>query len=172
MPMNQRRSAFVFAHLVLLLILSSLLGLMPPAARAQAPADAALAAAKAEIAPIFSAMLARAQARDAEGHMAAYAKDPALVFIYNESKLSGYEAVLAMTRQAFAPGSDLAFQLQGEPEYQWLASGLVMQTFFLSSSFTSAKGQAMKGRLSVSNLWQQRAEGWRIVYTHESNVVR
>jgi ketosteroid isomerase-like protein len=47
-----------------------------------------------------------------------------------------------------------------------------MQTFFLTSTFTSAKGQAMKGRLSVSNLWQKREEGWRIVYTHESNMVR
>jgi uncharacterized protein (TIGR02246 family) len=144
-------------------------GAVASAAVAQQPA---LAAAKADIEPMFAAMLTAAHARDAERHMAAYAQDPALVFIYNEAKFSGYDAVLAMTRQAFAPGSDLAFQLQGEPQYQLLTPDWVMQTFFLTSTFTSPKGQAMKGRLSVSNLWHKRAEGWRIVYTHESNVVR
>lgn len=139
---------------------------------AQPTQPPAMAAAQAEISPLFDAMLAAAQARDAERHMAAYAKSPALVFIYNDAKLTGFEAVLAMTRQAFAPGSDLAFQLVGEPAYQLLAPDWVMQTFFLTSTFTSAKGRAMKGRLSVSNLWQKREEGWRIVYTHESNVVR
>lgn len=144
-------------------------GAVASAAVAQQPA---LAAAKADIEPMFAAMLTAAHARDAERHMAAYAQDPALVFIYNEAKFSGYDAVLAMTRQAFAPGSDLAFQLQGEPQYQLLTPDWVMQTFFLTSTFTNPKGQAMKGRLSVSNLWHKRAEGWRIVYTHESNVVR
>jgi hypothetical protein len=85
------------------------------AAVAQPTQPVALAAAQAQISPLFDAMLAAAQARDAERHMAAYAKSPALVFIYNDAKLTGFEAVLAMTRQAFAPGSDLAFQLVGEP---------------------------------------------------------
>lgn len=165
--MNQIRST-----VVRLLALLAFSGAMASSAVAQQPMPAALAAAQADISPLFTSMLATAAARDAEGHMAAYAKDPALVFIYNDTKLSGYDAVLGMTRQAFAPGSDLAFQLQGEPQYQLLAPGWVMQTFFLTSTFTSAKGQAMKGRLSVSNLWQKREEGWRIVYTHESNVVR
>ncbi len=150
-------------------------GAVTSAAVAQQPAQAAqpaLAAAKADIEPMFAAMLAAAHAREAERHMAAYAQDPALVFVYNEAKFIGYDAVLAMTRQAFAPGSDLAFQLQGEPQYQLLTPDWVMQTFFLTSTFTNPKGQAMKGRLSVSNLWHKRAEGWRIVYTHESNVVR
>jgi hypothetical protein len=66
-----------------------------------------------------------AHARDAERQMAAFAQDLARVFVDNEAKFSGYDAVLAMTRQAFAPGSDLAFQRHGEPHYQLLTPDCV-----------------------------------------------
>ena len=150
--------------------------LAPVAARAQAgqaPPARDLAAARAEILPLFREMQAAANVHDAERHMAFYVHDSSLVFVINDEAIVGYDALLARQREWWRNGtSDVSYTLVGVPEFQAVAPGVVMLTYFLSSRRTMPDGQARETHFGISALWQRRPEGWRIVHAHESTVTR
>jgi ketosteroid isomerase-like protein len=130
-----------------------------------------LAAARAEILPIFEAMQAAADAHDAEKHVSFFAREPSLLFVINDQAIVGYDALLAKQRQWWPNGkTDVTYQLAGEPDFRMPAPGLVMVTYFLTSRRTLPDGQTRDTRLGISALWQKRTEGWRIIYAHESAV--
>ena len=47
-----------------------------------------------------------------------------------------------------------------------------VQTYFLDSHRAGADGTAHGAHLGVTDVWRKGAEGWRIVYAHESVVPR
>ena len=139
-------------------------------AQAQVPTDD-LAAARAEILPLFEAMQAAANAHDAEKHVSFYAQGPALLFVINDRAIVGWDALLEQQRQWWQDGkTDVKYELVGEPDFRMPAPGLVILTYFLTSHRTLPNGQTRNTRFGISSLWQKRTEGWRIVYAHESTV--
>ncbi len=130
----------------------------------------ALAEARAEITPLFERMQTTANAHDADGHLAAYARDSTLLFVINDRAIRGFAALLEQQREWWKGGtSDVVYRLAGDPEFRMLAPGLVLQTYFLSSHRTLADGTTRDGRLAVTDVWAKRPEGWRIIYAHESS---
>ncbi len=151
------------------LISALLLFFLSLPALAQA-SSAELTKAQAEIAPLFTAMFAAANALDAEKHMAYYAKEPTLTFVYNDTLIVGFDNVLAQQREWFTLGDwKLAFEQVGAVDYKLVAPNLVMQTFFLKSRLTNDAKKELRFSLGISNLWQKRPEGWRVIYCHESS---
>ncbi|HET7622091.1 MAG TPA: molybdopterin-dependent oxidoreductase [Gemmatimonadaceae bacterium] len=133
-------------------------------------AGGTLAEARAEITPLFERMQTTANAHDADGHLAAYAHDSALVFIINDQAIHGFAALLEQQRAWWKNGtSDVVYRLDGDPEYRMPAPGLVVETYFLKARRTLADGTVREGRLAVTDIWKKRPEGWRIIYAHESS---
>lgn len=130
-----------------------------------------LAAARAAIEPIAAEMLRAANAHDAEAHLAAYAKSPALTFVVNDQVIRGWEPLLAQQRVWWQNGkSDAVYSIVDSTLYQVPAPGAVIQTYTLASRRSAPDGTAREGRIVVTDVWQLRPEGWRIVYAHEAIV--
>lgn len=148
----------------LLLLVTSLTSL------AQVPSDN-LAAARAEILPLFEGMQVAANTHDAEKHISFYAREPCLLFVINDEAIVGYDALLTKQRLWWEGGkTDVIYKLVGEPDFRMPAPGLVMVTYFLMSRRTMPDGKTRNTRFGISALWQKRPEGWRIIYAHESTV--
>ncbi len=134
--------------------------------RSTRPADGraaeSLAEARSEIAPLFERMQATANARDST-----------LLFVINDQAIRGFTALHEQQTRWWRGGkSDVVYRVDGEPIYRMLAPGLVVQTYFLSSHRTMDDGTTRDGRIAVSAIWQKLADGWRIVYAHESTGAR
>jgi len=143
--------------------------LIPAAATAQ-PADD-LASARAEITPLFTEMQAAANAHDTDRHLAFYAREPSLLFIINDQRIIGWEALRDKQRQWWNDGkTDVIYTQVGQPEYRMPGPGLVMLTHFLTSHRSLPSGETRVTGFGISALWQKRPEGWRIIHAHESTV--
>ena len=96
----------------LLLLVTSLTAL------AQVRSDG-LAAARAEILPLFEAFHAAANAHDAEKHVSFYAREPSLLFVDNDEAIVGYDALLAKQRQWWQDGkTDVTYKLDRRAGFQ------------------------------------------------------
>jgi len=145
--------------------------LVPAVAAAQSADD--LASARAEITPLFAEMQAAAKVHDTDRHLAFYAREPSLLFIINDQRITGWETLRIKQRQWWNDGrSDVVYTPMGEPDYRMLGPGLVVVTYFLTSRRTLASGEIRVSGFGISAIWQKRPEGWRIIYAHESAVQR
>ena len=143
--------------------------LIPAAAAAQSADD--LASARAEITPLFVEMQAAANAHDTDRHVSFYAREPSLIFIINDQRITGWEALRDKQRQWWKDGkTDVVYTQVGDPEYTMPGPGLVMLTHFMTSQRTLPSGEMRVTGFGISALWQKRPEGWRIIYAHESMV--
>lgn len=166
MGAGRRSNSYLLGFTALLMACSMSRPSAHPAASA-----ASLAAAEAEIQPLFQRMQTAANAHDADAHLAAYARSPDIVFVINDQAIHGFDALLAQQRQWWHDGkSDVVYHVEGRPEYSMPEPGLVVQTYFLTSKRTGASGSASYTQVGISALWQKRPEGWRIIYAHESTV--
>jgi ketosteroid isomerase-like protein len=145
--------------------------LLLPLSAASGQTENDLVKARADILPLLDSMQAAANAHDAQRHLAYYVHDPTLRFVINTTEIVGYDALLAQQRKWWNDGkSDATYALVGEPDFTMPEAGLVMVTYFLTSTRTQADGTTGHARFGISSLWQQRPEGWRIIYAHESMV--
>ena len=143
--------------------------LIPAAAAAQSADD--LASARAQITPLFAEMQAAANAHDTDRHLSFYAREPSLLFIINDQRIIGWEALRDKQRQWWNEGkTDVVYTQVGEPEYSMPGPGLVMLTHFLTSHRSLPSGAMRVTGFGISALWQKRPEGWRIIHAHESTV--
>lgn len=130
-----------------------------------------LAAARAQIMPLFESMEAAANAHDSEKHVSFYAHEANLLFVMNDQAIIGWDALLKQQRMWWHDGkSDAHYTLAGKPDFRLFAPGLVMQTYFLESTRSMPDGGVSKARFGISAVWKKRPEGWRIIYAHESMV--
>jgi ketosteroid isomerase-like protein len=140
--------------------------------QAQTQSDS-LSKARAEILPSFKAMVAAANEHNSEKHLSFYAKVPTLLFVINDQEIKGWDALLKQQRKWWHNGKlDVKYKLIGKPDFRMFASGLVMVTFFLTSHRTLSGGHTSNSKFGISDLWQKRPEGWRIIYAHESMVIK
>lgn len=136
---------------------------------AEALPDSSLAEARLEIEPLFERMQTAANAHDVDGHLAAYVRDSTLIFVFNDRVIRGFAALREQQRQWWRGGNtDVAYRVDGAPDYRMPAPGVVVQTYLITSHRTLPDGTTRDGSVAITAVWQKRPEGWRIMHAHES----
>jgi len=147
------------------------------------PASASVAPAKtgsnqervrAEIMPLFRGMEAAANTHDTEAHLAYYRRDPSLIFVANGTVIRGWDNLVAQQRKWW-PGGKIApadeahepYRLIVGPVFQSLGPRLAMLTFVLDARRVYPD-RVTRRPLAISQLWEKRSDGWKIIYAHES----
>ncbi len=132
---------------------------------------AAAERARAEVAKSLADMGAAANAHDVERHVGFYAHDPEVTLIFNGVPIVGWEAIRDQQREWWRDGkTDVVYTMQGKPKYRVLGPTVVITTLLMKSRRTGPGGEASEGAFAVSDVWQKRAEGWRVIYGHESTA--
>jgi len=123
-----------------------------------------------EVSRALAQMGAAANAHDVDGHVGFYVHDPQVMLIYDGEAIVGWDTIRAKQREWWQGGkTDVVYTVQGKPDFRVLAPGLVMSTLLMKSRRTTPAGAVREGSFAVSSLWQKRAEGWRVIYSHESS---
>jgi uncharacterized protein (TIGR02246 family) len=136
-----------------------------------APANIDAETARSEVAPLLAEMGAAANAHDVERHVGFYAHDPSVMLIFNGDAITGWEAIRDKQREWWQNGkTDVVYTLQGKPDFRVPGPGVVITTLFMKSRRTMPDGGTKEGEFAVSAVWQKRAEGWRVIYSHESTT--
>ena len=153
--------------LALLSALSVMTAYSAPAADEPSAAERA----RAEVAKSLADMGAAANAHDVERHVGFYAHDPEVTLIFNGVPIVGWEAIRDKQREWWKDGkTDVVYTPQGRPEIRALARDVVVTTLFMKSRRTGPSGEISEGEFVVSDVWQKRPEGWRVIYGHESTT--
>jgi uncharacterized protein (TIGR02246 family) len=126
---------------------------------------------RAEVAAALKGMGDAANAHDVERHVGYYAHIPEVTLIFDGQQLVGWETIRDKQREWWNNGkTDVVYQLDGPPQVRVLAPNVVVTTLLMKAHRTLANGEAHDGHFAVSSVWQRRAEGWRVVYSHESTT--
>lgn len=148
-----------------------------PSAAAESPALESRV--RAEIMPSFEAMQAAANLHDADAHVAFFAKDPKIIFVAGDRRIVGWQAILNQQRKwwpdgKIQPGKDAeaSYRVTAGPDFIVLDPRSALLSFMLDAPKTDAHGSRLDRTIGVSQLWQKRPEGWRVIYAHESVVVK
>jgi ketosteroid isomerase-like protein len=124
-----------------------------------------------QIAPLLAEMEASANAHDTDRHLAAFSRDSALIFIINGEIIRGWEALRARQRQWWSDGMAMGvYAYLGEPTCEVLGKDLGLTTHLIAARASAPNGQVRERQLAFTALWSKRAEGWRIIYAHESST--
>ncbi len=134
-----------------------------------ARADAGMTSAKLQIQPIMDRMKEAANAHDTDRFMAAYLHQPTLVFVINGTVIHGWDALHKQQLKWWHHvNSDVVYTQTAPTEFEQIGSDLVVTTRTLNSRRTGPDGKISTGHFAVTLIWRKLAEGWRIVYSHES----
>jgi hypothetical protein len=132
-----------------------------------------------EIMPAFEAMQAAANVHDADAHVAYFAKDPKVTFLAGDRRIIGWQAILNQQRKWWpggriqaGSGVETPYTLTSGPDFIVLDPRSALLSFMLDAPKTNADGTRIDRTIGVSQLWQKRPEGWRVIYAHESVVVK
>ncbi len=124
-----------------------------------------------QVEPLLAEVLASANAHDTDRHMAAYARDSALIFIINGEIIRGWEALRGRQRQWWNDGKAVgSYEYLGEPAYEALGKDLGVTTLLIAARAQLPGGQVRERQLAFTALWSRRQDGWRIIYAHESST--
>lgn len=149
----------------------------PASAAPAAPAATAAEQARvsAEIMPLFKGMEAAANVHDTDAHLAYYMRSPSLIFVANGTVIHGWDNLIVQQRKwwpggkiTLPPGARQPYRLIEGPVVQPLGPRLAMLTFVLDATRTWPDRVTHRS-LAISQLWQKRADGWKIIYAHESS---
>lgn len=124
-----------------------------------------------QVAPLMAELLASANAHNVDRHCAAYARDPALLFIANCEIIRGWDAYRERQRQWWDDsrvGGGYAYR--GEIAYQLLSEDFGLTTAIILARRSLPDGQVREREVAFTALWNRRSEGWRITYAHESTA--
>lgn len=121
--------------------------------------------------PLLAELDASANAHDTDRHMAAYAKDPALTFVFNGEVIRGWDALREQQRRWWNDG-------KATGSYRYLDGGIVesladdlgMTTVLIAARKAASDGEVIERTLAYSALWRRRSDGWRIIFAHESST--
>ncbi len=150
--------------------IAPLLGLSAVVSLAQAaePLSNDTELARVEVARSLAEMGAAANAHDVERHMAFYARDPSVTLIVNGESISGWHAIRDRQREWWKNGkADIAYEIKGQPQFLVLAPDVILTTLLMTRRARVNEGPT-ESDLAVSSIWKKLADGWRVVYSHES----
>ena len=124
-----------------------------------------------EVAANLRAMGDAANDHDVERHVGFYAHDPQVTLIADGEAIVGWEAIRDKQRQWWNSGrTDVVYTVKAPPEVRVLAPNIVLTTLMMDGRRTLASGEVRERHFVVSSIWQQRSEGWRVIYGHESTT--
>jgi ketosteroid isomerase-like protein len=122
-----------------------------------------------QLQPLLAELDAAANARDTDRFMAAYLRQPSLIWLVNGMEIHGWDDLRAQQLKWWNGGkSDVVFSDRSAPEFTVLSPDAVIVTEMKESSRTLPDGTTGKNEFAVSMVWQKLPEGWKIVYGHES----
>lgn len=122
------------------------------------------------IPPLLAELEASADAQDTDRHMALYAKDASLTFVFNGRLIRGWDELAELQRQWWSPDKPKAtYRYQREPVLEVLGSEAGLTTFLIAARRVDTDGTASERTLAYSALWRRTSKGWRIAFAHESS---
>ncbi len=123
------------------------------------------------IQPLFTDMLAAANSHDTDRFLASFLHDSTLVFVFDGVVTTGFDAVRANQLRAWKNGaSDVVYSERAPARYLALSPSIVVVTRELGSRRSDSTGHAVTGAFAITEVWQHRADGWKVVAAHESTV--
>jgi ketosteroid isomerase-like protein len=122
-----------------------------------------------ELRPLIEQMEVSANAHDTDKFLQCYLHSPALIFAVNGTAIHGYDDLRIQQLKWWNNGkSDVVYTRQAEPEFIVISQDAVVVTLVEGSVRTKPDGTTAKNVAVISLVWQKFAEGWRVVYAHES----
>jgi hypothetical protein len=100
------------------------------------------------VVPLLAEMAASANAHDTDRHLAAYATDPALIFIIDGEMIQGWDALRERQRHWWSDGRATgSYAYAGEATCQVLGANLGLTTQFIAARARLPDGQ-VAGRMA------------------------
>jgi uncharacterized protein (TIGR02246 family) len=128
-----------------------------------------LETASTEVGTSLAQMGAAANAHDVDKHVGFYAQDSSTVLIFNGEQIIGWDSIRAKQAEWWNGGkTDVVYTVVAKPDVRMITPDLAITTLLMKSRRTVSSGDVSEGTFAVSSVWQKRAEGWRVVYSHES----
>jgi len=125
---------------------------------------------KSAVTPLLAELEASANAHDTDRHMAAYARDSSLIFVFNGSIVRGWNRLHELQRQWWNDGQAKgSYTHLGSPIFEALGDDAGLTTFLIVARREAVDGTVAETTLAYSALWRRLDEGWRITFAHESS---
>ncbi len=125
---------------------------------------------KSAVAPLLAELEASANAHDTDRHMAAYAKDSMLTFVFNGEVVRGWNQLCELQRRWWNDGKVKgSYTYVGDPLFEVLGDDAGLTTFLIEAQRDTEDGRRVSKTLAFSALWRRLPEGWRITFAHESS---
>lgn len=125
---------------------------------------------KSAVMPLLAELEASANAHDTDRHMAAYARDSSLIFVFNGRIVRGWDQLREMQRRWWNDGRVKgSYTRLGSPIYEALGDDAGLTTFLIAARNEAIDGSVVERTLAYSALWRRLQEGWRITFAHESS---
>lgn len=122
-----------------------------------------------QIEVVMTAMAHAAKNHDATRFMAGYQHGPDLIFVINGEVIQGWDALYAQQVKWWRGGkSDVVYTPMAPTRFLQLGPDAWVTTLAMSSRRTGPDGKVATGTFAVTDIWRKGAQGWRIVYAHES----
>jgi ketosteroid isomerase-like protein len=122
------------------------------------------------VTPLLAELQASANAHDTDRHLAAYAREPSLIFILNGRIVRGWDQLHELQRQWWSDGKARgSYTYLDRPILEALGDDAGLTTFLIAARKEEVDGRVLERTLAYSALWRRRPEGWRIVFAHESS---
>lgn len=124
-----------------------------------------------QIRPLLDEMMLAANAHDTNRFLATYLHQPTLVFVFNGDVTKGWDRVQALQLKWWNNGkSDVVYTERSPVEFTVLSPNVAVVVKPMTSRRTLPSGEVSTGNFAVTEVWQKRAEGWRVIQVHESTV--
>jgi ketosteroid isomerase-like protein len=129
-----------------------------------------LEAFKAAVMPLLTELEASANAHDTERHMAAYAMDSSLTFVFDGQIVRGWDRLRDLQRGWWNDGNVKGtYRYLGTPVFEALGDDAGLTTILIVARRETPEGKVVEKTLAYSALWRRLEEGWRITFAHESS---
>lgn len=129
-----------------------------------------LEAFKSAVMPLLAELEASANAHDTDRHMAAYARDSSLIFVFNGRIVRGWDQLREMQRRWWNDGKVKgSYTHLDSPIYEALGDDAGLTTFLIAARNEAIDGRVVERTLAYSALWRRFQYGWRITFAHESS---
>lgn len=121
--------------------------------------------------PLLAELEASANAHDTDRHMAAYARDDALTFVFDGEVVRGWNRLRELQRRWWSDGTAKgSYVYLGEPIFEALGDDAGLTTILIDARREAEDGAQVSKTLAWSALWRRLPEGWRITFAHESST--
>ena len=129
-----------------------------------------LEAFKSAVMPLLAELEASANAHDTDRHMAAYARESSLTFVFNGEIVRGWDQLRELQRQWWSDGKvQGSYTYVDGPIFEAVGDDAGLTTFLIAARKDAVDGSVVEKRLAYSALWRRLPEGWRITFAHESS---